>query len=164
MIKPSKIVGTVDNPYLLRWYLIPRNRFFNVYLHRFLRSDQDVPHDHPWWSLSLALWGTAREEITRSWVNGVQLGSERVLRAGNVVVRSPRHRHRMVIDEPFWTLLSLGHLFEDGAFGAPVDALFRGRSLPKSPKMLVLLAVAVEKNYERCSNTYTDGSRLLPNA
>ena len=47
--KPDFIIGGHDAPYLLRWWLIPRNRFFNVYVHQFLRSDDDrALHDHPW--------------------------------------------------------------------------------------------------------------------
>tara|TARA_R110000796_G_scaffold45616_41_gene110457 strand:- start:13777 stop:14169 length:393 start_codon:yes stop_codon:yes gene_type:complete len=39
---------------MLRWFWIPRNRFFNVYVHRVLRDDDDrALHDHPWASLSL---------------------------------------------------------------------------------------------------------------
>jgi hypothetical protein len=50
------IIGRSDGPYLLRWYLFPRNRWGNVYLHKFLRDDDDrALHDHPWWSLSIVL-------------------------------------------------------------------------------------------------------------
>jgi hypothetical protein len=33
--------------YLLR-YQVVKSRYFNFYIHRVLRSDYDVPHDHPW--------------------------------------------------------------------------------------------------------------------
>src|SRR3546814_8204117 len=39
--KPDITIGGEDNPYLRRWYIIPRNRWFNVYLHEFLRDDDD---------------------------------------------------------------------------------------------------------------------------
>jgi hypothetical protein len=45
-----------DDPYMKRWYVIPRNHVFNIYLHQFCRSDEDhALHDHPWnfWSLIL---------------------------------------------------------------------------------------------------------------
>lgn len=46
---PDFVVGGEANPYLRRWWVIPRNPFFNVYLHQFLRSDDDrALHDHPW--------------------------------------------------------------------------------------------------------------------
>jgi hypothetical protein len=45
---PDFVIGG-DSPYMLRWWIIPRNKFFNIYLHRFLRSDDDrALHDHPW--------------------------------------------------------------------------------------------------------------------
>lgn len=46
---PDFVVGGEADPYLLRWWVIPRNRFFNIYLHCFLRSDDDrALHDHPY--------------------------------------------------------------------------------------------------------------------
>ena len=46
---PDFVIGGSDNPYLLRWFLIPRNPVFNVYLHKFMRSDDDrALHTHPW--------------------------------------------------------------------------------------------------------------------
>ena len=47
--EPDFVIGGQDNPYLRRHWLLPRNRFFNVYVHEFLRSDDDrALHDHPW--------------------------------------------------------------------------------------------------------------------
>ncbi len=44
--------------YMLRWWLIKRNAFFNIYLHNILRSDDDTAlHDHPWWNFSIVLEG-----------------------------------------------------------------------------------------------------------
>ena len=46
------IYDRVDNePYLERYYLFLKDRTwfpFNVFLHKFLKSDPDVIHDHPW--------------------------------------------------------------------------------------------------------------------
>lgn len=52
------------------WYML-RLRFFphwlsdkvnfNIFIHLFLQSDLDVPHDHPWDSYSVILWGKIRE-------------------------------------------------------------------------------------------------------
>lgn len=42
--QPHQIIPSADDPYLLRWYIIP----LNVYLHKFMRSDDDrALHDHP---------------------------------------------------------------------------------------------------------------------
>jgi hypothetical protein len=47
--QPDFVIGGPAAPYLRRHWLIPRNRFFNIYVHEFLRSDDDrALHDHPW--------------------------------------------------------------------------------------------------------------------
>lgn len=47
--EPDFVIGGLDNPYLRRHWLLSRNVFFNVYVHEFLRSDDDrAHHDHPW--------------------------------------------------------------------------------------------------------------------
>jgi hypothetical protein len=46
-------------PYLERYYIFlrERNAFpFNVFIHKFLKSDPDDLHDHPWPYLSIPLW------------------------------------------------------------------------------------------------------------
>ena len=64
MRSPDFIIGPNHDPYLLRWYIIPRNRWFNVYLHHFHRSDDDrALHDHPWVNLSILLIGSYREYL-----------------------------------------------------------------------------------------------------
>jgi len=48
----------IHDDYLWRWYLIPRNRWFNVYLHKFNEPDPGRDyHDHPWWNISIVLKG-----------------------------------------------------------------------------------------------------------
>jgi hypothetical protein len=55
------VYDRVDNePYLERYYLLfrERERFpFNVFLHKFLKSDPDDVHDHPWPFATLILRG-----------------------------------------------------------------------------------------------------------
>lgn len=57
--EPDFVIGPVDNPYLRRWWITPRNDFGpNVYLHEILRSDDDrALHDHPWANTSMLLDG-----------------------------------------------------------------------------------------------------------
>ncbi len=54
-----RIPGTPTiSAYMLRWWFIMRNAFFNIYLHRVFRSDDDTAlHDHPWWNFSIVLDG-----------------------------------------------------------------------------------------------------------
>lgn len=52
------IIRPQGNPQTYRWWIIPRNRLFNIYLHRFVLSDEDrALHDHPWINASILLSG-----------------------------------------------------------------------------------------------------------
>ncbi len=49
-----------NEPYLERFYLFLKDRGnfpFNIFLHKFLKSDPDDLHDHPWNFRSLILYG-----------------------------------------------------------------------------------------------------------
>jgi len=90
--RPDFVVGGQDRPYLLRWWVIPRNRFFNVYLHQFHRSDDDrALHDHPWWNVSIVLVGQYLEH--RIHAGGVH--TQTLREAGSIVGRMPRTAHRI---------------------------------------------------------------------
>src|SRR3546814_7255198 len=87
--KPDITIGGEDNPYLRRWYIIPRNRWFNVYLHEFLRDDDDrALHDHPWVNLSILLRGQYVEHTA----TGATLR-----RAGAIKLRLPTATHRIAL-------------------------------------------------------------------
>lgn len=91
---PDFVIG---DRYLERWWLIPRNPVFNVYLHRFNHDDEDrACHDHPWWSLSCVMSGPM-QEVVRG-----RDGRETIrdVRAGDVVLRSAKAAHRMVVPYP----------------------------------------------------------------
>jgi len=48
-LAPEQRIGPFRNPYNDRWFVMPKNRWFGVYLHHFQRSDDDrALHDHPW--------------------------------------------------------------------------------------------------------------------
>ena len=65
---PDFVIGKPENPYLLRWWVLPRNRVFNIYLHLFMRSDDDrALHDHPWWNASFVLDGGYVEHMPK-WI------------------------------------------------------------------------------------------------
>lgn len=50
--------------YLERWWLIPKNKYLNLYLHHFHNSDPEVLHDHPWASVGMLLAGSYREHVS----------------------------------------------------------------------------------------------------
>jgi len=86
------ISGLDGGEYLLRRYLVPRNRYFNIYLHQFLDSDDDrALHDHPWVSVSILLKGELIEHLPN--------GDRQMIRRGRVIYRSPTYLHRIELPE-----------------------------------------------------------------
>jgi hypothetical protein len=111
---PDFVIGGQDNPYLRRWWVIPRNPFLNIYLHEFLRSDDDrALHTHPWAvNCSVLLEGKYIE-----WVpgNGNPLRPlPKFRRAGDVLFRWGAAAHRIQLyregerEIPCWTLFLTG--------------------------------------------------------
>jgi hypothetical protein len=115
---PDVVIGGRERPYLLRWFVIPRNRVFNIYLHRFLRSDDDrALHDHPWWNLSILIDGSYTEH--RIAAGGVH--EKVVLHAGDSRLRlSGRIAHRVELhDGPCTTLFITGPRYREWGFHCP---------------------------------------------
>ncbi len=114
---PDFIVGGADNPYMLRWWVIPRNLFFNIYLHRFLRSDEDrALHDHPWINLSILLEGEYTEHSIAA--GGVEHAVVR--KAGAFKFRGARSAHRIELHNGFcWTLFITGPKLRKWGFHCP---------------------------------------------
>ena len=113
MRKPDMVIGGRERPYLLRWYVIPRNPVFNVYLHQFLRSDDDrALHDHPWMNLSVLLKGRYREHTQ---------GGHRDFKAGQFRFRwTGRIAHRIELTHgPVWTLFVTGPRYRQWGFLCP---------------------------------------------
>lgn len=119
--KPNFKVGGEENPYLVRWYLIPRNKYFNVYLHNMLRDDDDVLHDHPWWSLSLALTDGLCEfyQPKPHKVHPDVCKMVRFIYQGSVIFRSSRFAHQLVLAKPAWTIFITGPVLRDWGFWCP---------------------------------------------
>ncbi|GBE68260.1 hypothetical protein MFM001_47220 [Mycobacterium sp. MFM001] len=128
--QPHQIIGNHDAPYLQRWYLIPHNRVINLYLHKFLSSDDDrALHDHPWWFASLILRGQYIE---------VSQHGRRRRRPGSVAFRPATFRHRVELirdshripacddmnpkqsrEKPCWTVILTGPRRRGWGFWCP---------------------------------------------
>lgn len=113
---PHFVVGanSPGGPYLLRWYIIPRNDWLNVYLHKFLRDDDDrALHDHPWRSWSLLLAGRYVEERPG--------GVRTEYRAGSFLCREAGYPHRIELPggKPAWTLFVTGRRVREWGFLCP---------------------------------------------
>lgn len=107
------VIGGPDQPYMLRWYLIPRNEVFNVYYHRILRDDDDrALHDHSWPSFSVMVKGLLRE---------VTVDGSRILAEGAAVYRGADFAHRLELVDgmPAETLFITGPKVRDWGFHCP---------------------------------------------
>jgi hypothetical protein len=116
--KPDFVIGGAESPYLRRWWLIPRNPVFNVYLHQFLRSDDDrALHDHPWASMSIILRGRYLEHT----IDAGGIHQRRLLTAGDRRVRlTGKFAHRVeLVDGPCWTLFITGPRYREWGFHCP---------------------------------------------
>jgi len=109
----QQIIGPIDNPYMTRWFVIPKNRWLNVYIHKFHRSDDDrALHDHPWWSVGLILRG-GYWDVTpagRQWIG-----------PGRIKVRSAETKHRVELQDgkPSWSLFITGPRIREWGFWCP---------------------------------------------
>lgn len=112
---PDFIIGPKDAPYLRRWWVIPRNRFFNIYLHHILSDDDDSAlHDHPWANVSIVLRGFYIEHTA----------DKRPARrsAGSVTFRRAKLAHRLALGDkgrPCWTLFITGPVTREWGFHCP---------------------------------------------
>lgn len=115
--RPDFIIGSAENPYMLRWWLIPRNGWFNVYLHQIRRDDDDrALHDHPWWNVSIVLRGAYREITPKG---------RFMRRAGSIVFRRATAAHRLELPVDgggiryCWTLFITGPRVRKWGFLCP---------------------------------------------
>lgn len=119
---PDFVVGSADDPYMRRWYLIPRNRFFNIYLHEFCRSDSDKEmHTHPWlFNATIVLKGFYIEEevVYGGFHRPTQMASwDRWFR-----LRGPWCAHRVILpltSQRTWTLFITGPIVHMWGFIDP---------------------------------------------
>lgn len=60
------LIGPPDNPLMTRFYVIPKNPIFNIYLHHIHRSDEGDLHDHRAANISIILKGWYCEQTFSS--------------------------------------------------------------------------------------------------
>ena len=94
------------DPYLERYYIFLKDRTsfpFNIFIHKFLKSDPDDLHDHPWGYTTLILYGGYWEyyknddgDVVKHWCG-----------PGKLQTRPANHTHRIELDKTnpiCWTL------------------------------------------------------------
>ena len=107
---PDFVIG--DN-YLLRWWVIPRNKLYNLYLHDIRKSDDDrAMHDHPWENTSLLISGSYIEHTPQGVFKR---------KCGDIVHRKPEDSHRLEIipGERAISLFATGSKVRDWGFHCP---------------------------------------------
>ena len=113
---------TSDEPYLERYYLFLKEREsfpFNIFLHKFLKSDPDDVHDHPWPYATLILKGGYYEWIPQFNNKGEKLGEIAVWRGpGSFRICGANSFHRIELDPDVtaWTLFMPGAKQRDWGF------------------------------------------------
>jgi hypothetical protein len=101
-------------PYLERYYLFLTDRKlfpFNVFLHKFLKSDPDDVHDHPWPYATLILKGGYWEWIPQFNSEGLKCGEIAKWRGpGHFRICGATSYHRIELDPDItaWSLFMPG--------------------------------------------------------
>lgn len=116
--EPDFVIGDKDRPYMQRWHWRPRNRWFNIYLHKFCKSDDDrALHDHPWPSCSIIIYGRYVEHTIAA--GGIH--HRRTFRRGDVIFRRAKSAHRIELpgDTPCETVFITGPRVREWGFHCP---------------------------------------------
>lgn len=99
--------------YLERWWVVPRNPAGGTYIHRILRDDKDVMHDHPWDHTSLLVVGEYQEETTEGLFNRP---------VGSIIRRPAALPHRLILPHHGRECVSIVFMqarFRDWGFHCP---------------------------------------------
>jgi len=105
---------TEKEPYLERYYVLFKERVtfpYNIFLHKFLKSDPDDVHDHPWNYFTIILKGGYYEWIAQFDDQGKKTSEVRVWRGAGSFRRGNTHTfHRIELKEGVtpWTLFFVG--------------------------------------------------------
>ena len=117
------VYDRVDNePYLERYYLFLKDRAwfpFNVFLHKFLKSDIDDLHDHPWPYATLILKGGYYEWTPVFNNKGKKIAEFCTWRGpGHFRIAGANSYHRVELDPGVecWTLFMPGPKKRDWGF------------------------------------------------
>jgi hypothetical protein len=117
------ILDRLDNePYLERYYVFLRDRSrfpFNIFVHKFLKSDPDDVHDHPWPFFTVILKGGYWE-----WTPTFNSKGEKIAEiskwhgAGSFRTAGANTYHRIELDPDIecWTLFMPGRKKRDWGF------------------------------------------------
>lgn len=136
-----EVVRNDRDVYLRRWWVVPRNNWFNIYLHNMLRDDDNILHDHMYASVSLVLtdglnevycehpaWDALRRVPRSDGSEGpIELRTAtRIIRGGDLVWRSSKMAHQLIVNNKgpdgagtAWTLFITGPRVKQWGFWCP---------------------------------------------
>lgn len=110
---PDFVINHSGKDYLQRWWIVPRNNYSNVYLHRILGPDDPrALHDHPWANTSIIIKGRYRE---------ITPDGEFIRKAGDIIHREATalHRLELIDSEPIISLFITGPTVREWGFQCP---------------------------------------------
>jgi len=117
---PDRATG---EDYMHRYYLFLKDRKkfpFNVTLHKIVRSDDPIMHDHPWAYLTIVLKGGYWEHTPVFDSNGKMFADFQTWRGpGSIIKRGAGEYHWLELDEnvgPATTLFFMGRQQRDWGF------------------------------------------------
>lgn len=111
-----KITGGGDTVYLVR-YIVFKSKYGCFYIHRFMRSDSDDPHDHPWNFITYIVsggysevfydlnkpqehadwfWRGGKRKFKSFWTKHIN-----VRKPGSFAFRRATDIHQVVVDRPY---------------------------------------------------------------
>lgn len=105
-------------PYMIRWTIFECSRF-QIFVHKFLRTDNDCLHDHPWDFTSIILKGGYKEQNLAGTIKVVTSTNAledqfqyktrcKKYKAFNIIKHNAEDAHRIEIDKPCLTIMFTG--------------------------------------------------------
>ncbi len=100
--EPDKLISPDSSGpiYMKRWYVIPKNWFFNIYLHHFMHSDDErALHTHPWFNCSILIHGDYIEWMRAGYLTISGTGANPIAKQINGAIR---RRQGFIYFRPPW--------------------------------------------------------------
>lgn len=91
-------LGEDTDVYLIRYYVF-QSKYFNFFIHRFLRSDRDDMHDHPWNFGTYVVKGSYTEEVPAPQYANPVLRRIRSETERRWATRKAEQLHRVVVEK-----------------------------------------------------------------
>jgi hypothetical protein len=120
LFRPDLVIAPDGEPYLYRWYLLPRSEEANLYFHIQVGDDPVRPlHDHPWDNHSVILAG-GYDEVWMSPYDNTRFAPVcREFRKGACIARKAEEAHRLLLPDGItytMTLFTTGPKVRDWGF------------------------------------------------